>query len=158
MPESSPSWCHAPFDPEGILGSLTAAVTCIIGLQFGHILVQIQDHKERLYRWSMLSIFFFVLGVFLVFFGVPLNKSLYTVSYTLLTSASAGFTFCAFYLLVDLWGYRWWLCVLEWMGVHALSIFILITSNIFVIFLQGFYWRSPENNIIHWIISCFIQQ
>lgn len=158
IPVDSPVWCHAPFDPEGILGSLTAAVTCIIGLQFGHVLVQIQDHKKRLYRWSMLSFFTFTLGVFLAFIGIPLNKSLYTVSYALLTSGSAGFTFCTLYLLVDLWGYRWLLSGLEWVGVHSLSIFILLTSNLAIIVLQGFYWRTPENNIIHSIISCFIQQ
>lgn len=33
--------------------------------------------------------------------GIPINKSLYTVSYMLITSASAGITFCAFYLLVS---------------------------------------------------------
>ncbi|KAH9611810.1 hypothetical protein KSS87_006753 [Heliosperma pusillum] len=100
IPESSPSWCHAPFDPEGILGSLTAAVTCIIGLQFGHVLVQTQDHKERLHWWSMLSIYCSMLGVLLAILGVPLNKSLYTVSYTRITSACAGLTFNAFYLMV----------------------------------------------------------
>ncbi|KAL4558915.1 hypothetical protein LXL04_037120 [Taraxacum kok-saghyz] len=36
--DSSPSWCYAPFEPEGILSSLTASVACIIGLQYGHIL------------------------------------------------------------------------------------------------------------------------
>ncbi|KAL9238409.1 hypothetical protein vseg_012835 [Gypsophila vaccaria] len=158
IPESSPSWCHAPFDPEGILGSLTAAVTCIIGLQFGHILVQIQDHKERLHRWSMLSIYCSMIGVLLAVLGVPLNKSLYTVSYALVTSAGAGFTFNTFYLLVDVWNYRWLLSILEWIGVHSLSIFILLTSNIAIVLLQGFYLRSPKNNIIHWIISCFIDQ
>ncbi|XP_028118946.1 uncharacterized protein LOC114316488 [Camellia sinensis] len=40
--DNSPSWCHTPFDLEGILSSLTAAVTCIIGLQYGHILGQLQ--------------------------------------------------------------------------------------------------------------------
>lgn len=158
IPVDSPAWCHASFDPEGILGSLTAAVTCIIGLQFGHILVLIQDHKERLYRWSTLSTFTFTAGVFLAFMGMPLNKSLYTVSYTLLTSGTAGFTFCTLYLLVDMWGYRWLLFGLEWMGLHSLSIFILLTSNIAIILLQGFYWRTPENNIIRQIISCFVQQ
>ncbi|KAJ8452968.1 hypothetical protein Cgig2_014731 [Carnegiea gigantea] len=161
IPVDSPAWCHASFDPEGILGSLTAAVTCIIGLQFGHILVLIQltlqsdddgdvsqDHKERLYRWSTLSTFTFTAGVFLAFMGMPLNKSLYSVSYTLITSGTAGFTFCALYLLVDMWGYRWLLFGLEWMGVHSLSIFILLTSNIAIILLQGFYWRTPENNIV----------
>ncbi|KAK9690741.1 hypothetical protein RND81_09G151100 [Saponaria officinalis] len=158
IPESSPSWCHAPFDPEGILGSLTAAVTCIIGLQFGHILVQMQDHKERLHWWSMLSIYCSMLGVPLAILGIPLNKSLYTVSYTLVTSACAGFTFNTFYLLVDVWNYRWLFSILEWVGVHSLSIFILLTSNIAIIALQGFYLRSPKNNIIHWIISCVIRQ
>ncbi|KAH9605314.1 hypothetical protein KSS87_013605 [Heliosperma pusillum] len=100
IPESSPSWCHTPFDPEGILGSLTAAVTCIIGLQFGHILVHMQDHKERLRWWSMLSIYCSLPGALLAILGVPLNKSLYTVSYALVTSGSAGFTFNALYLLV----------------------------------------------------------
>ncbi|KNA09996.1 hypothetical protein SOVF_148430 [Spinacia oleracea] len=158
VPEDSPSWCHAPFDPEGVLGSLTAALTCIIGLQFGHILVQTQDHKERLHRWSMLSIFTFILGLYLSFMGIPVNKSLFTVSYVLVTSACAGFIFCMFYLLVDVWKYRWLTVVLEWIGVHALSIFVLLTSNIAIVLLQGFYWRTPENNLIHWVISFFVSQ
>ncbi|GMH23653.1 hypothetical protein Nepgr_025496 [Nepenthes gracilis] len=158
VPKDSPSWCHAPFDPEGTIGSLTAAVTCIIGLQFGHILVQLQDHKQRLFNWSQLSISLFILGLILTFFGIPLNKSLYTMSYTLVTSASAGFTFCASYLLVDVLGYRNLTFVLEWMGIHSLIIFILVTSNIAIIVIQGFYWRAPANNIVHLIISCFIHR
>ncbi|XP_074287625.1 uncharacterized protein LOC141612753 [Silene latifolia] len=158
IPESSPSWCHAPFDPEGILGSLTAAVTCIIGLQFGHILVHMQDHKERLHWWLMLSIYCSLPGVLLAILGVPLNKSLYTISYALVTSGSAGFTFSALYLLVDVWDYRRLMSILEWMGVHSLSIFILVTSNIAIVLLQGFYLQAPNNNIIHGIISCFIHQ
>ncbi|XP_071702997.1 uncharacterized protein [Rutidosis leptorrhynchoides] len=42
--ESSPSWCFAPFEPEGILSSLTASVACIIGLQYGHILTQLKTN------------------------------------------------------------------------------------------------------------------
>lgn len=158
VPENSPSWCHAPFDPEGLLGSLTAAVTCIIGLQFGHILVQLQEHKDRLQNWSILSVSCFILGLFLAFVGIPLNKSLYTVSYTLLTSGIAGITFCASYILVDVYGYRRVTSILEWMGVHSLSIFVLITSNIAIVVIQGFYFKDPSNNIIHWIISSFVQK
>ncbi|KAF8405435.1 hypothetical protein HHK36_010341 [Tetracentron sinense] len=145
--ESLPSWCHAPFDPEGILSSLTAAVTCIIGLHFGHVLVQLEDHKGRLFHWIIFSVSLLVLGFFLAYIGIPLNKSLYTISYMLLTSASAGITFCALYLLVDVCGYRCLVSVLEWMGMHSLSIFVLVTSNLAVIAIQGFYRASPENNI-----------
>ncbi|KAG6651571.1 hypothetical protein I3843_06G115400 [Carya illinoinensis] len=153
VPESSPPWCHAPFDPEGILSSLTAAVTCIFGLQYGHVLANLQDHKGRLKNWSLFSTSMFVLGLLLAFTGIPLNKSLYTVSYMLITSASAGITFCALYLLVDVYGYRRLTSVLEWMGRHSLSIFVLIASNLAIIAIQGFYWTVPDNNIVHWIIS-----
>lgn len=156
--ESMPSWCHATFDPEGIVSSLTAAATSIIGLQYGHILVQFQDHKGRLYNWSILSLSLLVVGLFLDFIGMPLNKSLYTISYMLVTSAAGGITFCLLYLLVDIYGWRRLMFVLEWMGKHSLSIFILITSNIAVIFIQGFYWRDPENNIIRWIVTRFVQK
>ncbi|XP_060963284.1 uncharacterized protein LOC133032802 isoform X2 [Cannabis sativa] len=158
VPESSPSWCNAPFDPEGILSSLTAAVTCIIGLQYGHILANLQDHKRRLESWTLLSISIFAIGLFLAFVGIPVNKSLYTISYMLITSASAGITFCIMYLLVDVYGFRRLTFLLEWMGIHSLSIFVLVTSNLAVIAVQGFYLHSPKNNMVHWIITCFVNK
>ncbi|EXB95709.1 hypothetical protein L484_007459 [Morus notabilis] len=39
LPPNSPGWCLAPFDPEGILSSLMAAITCFVGLHYGHIVV-----------------------------------------------------------------------------------------------------------------------
>ncbi|KAF4371986.1 hypothetical protein G4B88_001486 [Cannabis sativa] len=151
VPESSPSWCNAPFDPE-------AAVTCIIGLQYGHILANLQDHKRRLESWTLLSISIFAIGLFLAFVGIPVNKSLYTISYMLITSASAGITFCIMYLLVDVYGFRRLTFLLEWMGIHSLSIFVLVTSNLAVIAVQGFYLHSPKNNMVHWIITCFVNK
>nr|KYP53560.1 Heparan-alpha-glucosaminide N-acetyltransferase [Cajanus cajan] len=153
--DSSPSWCHAPFDPEGILSSITAAVSCIIGLQYGHVLAHLQDHKGRIDNWMCFSFSFLGLGSFLALIGIPLNKSLYTVSYMLLTSAVSGLTFIALYVLVDVHGYRRLTAGLEWMGKHALSIFVLVSSNLAVIAIQGFYWTQPENNIIHWIVTRF---
>ncbi|KAJ8765021.1 hypothetical protein K2173_010493 [Erythroxylum novogranatense] len=154
--ENSPPWCHAPFDPEGLLSSLTAAVACIIGLQYGHILAHIQDHKARIENWSVISLSLFVLGLLIAFSGIPVNKSLYTISYMLITSASAGITFSALYLLVDVYGYRRLTYVFEWMGVHALSIFIVVTSNLAIIAIQGFYRKAPQDNLIRWIVSFFV--
>ncbi|XP_010935137.1 uncharacterized protein [Elaeis guineensis] len=154
--DTSPSWCQAPFDPEGILGSLMAAVTCIMGLHFGHILLHFEDHKGRLANWLIFSLSTFALGLFLAFIGIPLNKSLYTISYTLLTTASAGLTFCALYLLVDVYGYRRLTFVFQWMGRHSLSIFVLLACDLAIIALQGFYWRNPKNNIVHLVVSLFV--
>ncbi|CAN1134522.1 Heparan-alpha-glucosaminide N-acetyltransferase [Linum perenne] len=69
VPDDAPSWCHAPFDPEGLISSITAAVTCLIGLQFGHVLAHLQDHKGRLENWCGFSVFLLVLGLFLALIG-----------------------------------------------------------------------------------------
>ncbi|KAH6787953.1 hypothetical protein C2S52_007505 [Perilla frutescens var. hirtella] len=148
VPQTSPSWCHAPFDPEGILSSPTAAATCIIGLQYGHILIQLQNHKERLWNWAIFSVSLMCLGLLLALVGMPLNKSLYTISYLMVTSATAGLTFCLLYALVDVYGWKRLTFALEWMGKHSLSIFILVTSNIIIILVQGFYLKSADNNIL----------
>ncbi|KZV41123.1 hypothetical protein F511_09319, partial [Dorcoceras hygrometricum] len=148
LSSASPSWCHAPFDPEGILSSITAAVACIIGLHYGHILLQLQHHKDRLWNWSIYSVLLMVLGLLLALSGTPLNKSLYTISYLMVTTATAGITFCILYTLVDVYGWRHLTSMLKWMGKHSLSIFILVTSNIVVIAAQGFYFKAPENNVV----------
>ncbi|CAN1264804.1 Heparan-alpha-glucosaminide N-acetyltransferase [Linum perenne] len=175
VPEDAPSWCHAPFDPEGLLSSLTAAVTCIIGLQFGHVLAHIQDHKTRLENWSGFSIFFLVIGLILVLLGVFPNQqtsvlnqlhadnlciSRDNICCTLLTGKislsnqhhhhenSYDFLCKNRSLQVDVYGQRWLTLPLEWMGKHSLTIFMVVSSNLAVIAIQGFYWKSPDNNLV----------
>ncbi|CAK9147409.1 unnamed protein product [Ilex paraguariensis] len=38
--------------------------------------------------------------------------------------------------------------VLQWMGMNALVIYALAACDLFPAALQGFYWRSPENNLV----------
>lgn len=59
-----------------------------------------------------------------------------------------GFLFYFFCGKVDFHGYRRFAYLLEWMGNHALSIFVLISSNLAIIAIQGFYFHTPENNIV----------
>ncbi|XP_073144132.1 uncharacterized protein [Henckelia pumila] len=49
--------------------SITAVVACIIGLHYGHTLIQLQHHKERLWNWSVYSVLLTVLGMVLAFSG-----------------------------------------------------------------------------------------
>lgn len=63
-------------------------------------------------------------------------------------------------LQVDVYGYRCLTSMLEWMGLHSLSIFVLISSNLAIIAIQGFYLTVPENNIVSiqtWQIPFFTE-
>lgn len=148
LPPDAPSWCQAPFDPEGLLSSIMAVVTCLIGLQFGHVIVHFEDHKDRIVQWMIPSSSLLVLAFSLDFLGLHMNKALYSLSYTCVTAAAAGILFAGIYVLVDVYCFRRPTCAMEWMGRHALMIYILIACNILPVLIQGFYWGDPQNNLL----------
>ncbi|XP_057436592.1 uncharacterized protein LOC130729004 isoform X1 [Lotus japonicus] len=148
LPPDAPAWCQAPFDPEGLLSSVMAIVTCLIGLHYGHIIVHYKDHRVRIIHWMIPTSCLIVFGFALHLFGMHVNKVLYSFSYTCVTAGAAGILLVAIYLMVDVCGYSRVTKVMEWMGKHALMIYVLAACNIFPIFLQGFYWGNPHNNIL----------
>ncbi|XP_058102643.1 uncharacterized protein LOC131246484 [Magnolia sinica] len=151
LPLDAPSWCQAPFDPEGLLSSVMAVVTCLIGLHYGHIIVHFKDHRDRILQWTIPSFCLVVLGLSLDSLGMHVNKVLYSLSYTCLTAGAAGILLTGTYLLVDVHGYRRPTIVMEWMGMNALMIYVLAACNIVPVILQGFYWRKPQNNFLRLI-------
>ncbi|GAA0157235.1 hypothetical protein LIER_14545 [Lithospermum erythrorhizon] len=148
LPPNAPGWCLAPFDPEGILSSLMAALTCFVGLQYGHILVHVKDNKQRLTLWAIISLPLVLLGYFIEIIGVPLSKPLYTLSYMFVTAGSSGFLLAIIFYIVDVIHVRMPMLIFQWMGMNALIVYALAACDIFPAVLQGFYWRAPENNLV----------
>ncbi|XP_019456916.1 PREDICTED: heparan-alpha-glucosaminide N-acetyltransferase-like [Lupinus angustifolius] len=148
LPPDAPSWCQAAFDPEGLLSTVMAIVTCLVGLHYGHIIIHFKDHKVRMLYWMIPSSCLVVCGLTLDLLGMHINKVLYSFSYTCVTAAAAGFLFVGTYLLVDVCGYSSLTMILQWMGKHALMIYILVACNVFPVLIQGFYWGKPQNNIL----------
>ncbi|KAI8522628.1 hypothetical protein RHMOL_Rhmol13G0010900 [Rhododendron molle] len=149
LPQNSPEWCLAPFDPEGILSSLMAAMTCVVGLHFGHIIVHFKGHMQRVFLWSMSSAPLLISGYVLFVLGIPLSKPLYTLSYMCITAGASGFLLTIIFYIVDVKHVQKPAMVLQWMGMNALIIFALGACDLFPAALQGLYWRSPENNLVN---------
>lgn len=148
LPADAPSWCEAPFDPEGLLSTIMAVVTSLIGLQFGHVLLHSKHHRDRIFQWMIPTFGLLALAFSLDFCGMHMNKALYTVSYTCITAGVSGLLLAGIYLLVDVYNYRRPWCAMEWMGKNALVIYVLVACNIFPLFIQGFYWKEPSNNLL----------
>ncbi|TKY52480.1 Heparan-alpha-glucosaminide N-acetyltransferase [Spatholobus suberectus] len=148
LPPDSPGWCLAPFDPEGILSSLMAAITCFMGLQYGHIIVLLQGHKQRVLLWSVFSFSLLLVGYILEILGIPLSKALYTLSYMCITAGASGLVMTAIYCIVDIEHLRKPTVLLQWVGMNALVVYALAACDIFPAVIQGFYWHSPENNLV----------
>lgn len=148
----APSWCYAPFEPEGILSSISAILSTIIGVHFGHVLVHFEGHQARLKHWILMGFALLISGIILHFtHAIPLNKQLYTLSYVCVTSGAAALVFSAFYILVDIWGFRYLFLPLEWIGMNAMLVYVMAAEGIFAGFINGWYYDDPQNTLIYWI-------
>ncbi|ERN16800.1 hypothetical protein AMTRI_Chr02g221500 [Amborella trichopoda] len=159
LPPNSPVWCLAPFDPEGILSSVSAIVTCFAGLQYGHILVGFKSHMTRILLWTISSSALLGVGFVLLALGMPISKPLYTLSYMCITVGTGGFLFIVIYYIVDVCNFRRSTILLEWMGMNALIVYALAACDLFPAAIQGFYWRSPANNLVsatEWLLETLL--
>ncbi|GJT95215.1 hypothetical protein Tco_1090733 [Tanacetum coccineum] len=146
--KDAPSWCWAPFEPEGILSSISAILSTIIGVHFGHVLIQMKDHTSRLKHWIIMGLGLVVLGIILhVSNAIPLNKQLYTFSYVCVTSGAAALVFSFFYIMVDVWKLRYLFLPLEWIGKNAMLVYVMAAAGIFAGFINGWYYDDPHNTL-----------
>ncbi|GMP60456.1 hypothetical protein CsSME_00023319 [Camellia sinensis var. sinensis] len=145
----APSWCWAPFEPEGILSSISAILSTIIGVHYGHVLIHMKSHSSRLIHWIVMGLALLVLGITLHFTNaIPLNKQLYTFSYVCVTSGAAALVFSAFYTLVDIWNLKYLFLPLEWIGMNAMLVYVMAAEGIFSAFINGWYYGDPHNTLM----------
>jgi predicted acyltransferase len=117
-------WAQAKvYDPEGLLSTIPALVTALIGVLTGSWL---RTEKSRIEKAAGM----FVAGAVLVAVGwgwnsfFPINKALWTSSYVLFTGGLAlqFLTFC--YWLIDIKEYRRWARPFEIFGLNAIALYV----------------------------------
>jgi predicted acyltransferase len=118
-------WAQAKvYDPEGLLSTIPALATTLIGVLTGHWL---RTEKTRYEKAAGM----FVVGAICVAIGwawnafFPINKALWTSSYVLFTGGLA-LQFLAFcYWLIDIKGYRRWAKPFEVFGLNAIALYVV---------------------------------
>ncbi|KAL6660523.1 hypothetical protein ACP70R_001558 [Stipagrostis hirtigluma subsp. patula] len=142
------SWCLAPFEPEGLLSSISSILSGTIGIHYGHVLIHFKTHKERLKHWLLMGFMLLALGILLHFtHAIPINKQLYSFSYVCFTAGAAGIVLSAFYIVIDVWGLRTPFLFLEWIGMNAMLVFVLGAQGILAAFVNGWYYESPDDTL-----------
>ncbi|XP_021289735.1 heparan-alpha-glucosaminide N-acetyltransferase-like [Herrania umbratica] len=150
--ENAPSWCRAPFEPEGLLSSILAILSGTIGIHCGHVLIHFKGHSERLKQWVSMALGLIIVAIILHFTdAIPINKQLYSFSYVCFTAGAAGIVFSAFYVLIDVWGFRTPFLFLEWIGMNAMLVYVLGAQGILAAFVNGWYYESSNNTLVYWI-------
>jgi len=117
-------WAQAKvYDPEGILSTIPALATALIGVLAGHWLRSKKTPYEKVAG-------LFVAGAICVAVGwawnpfFPINKALWTSSYVLFTGGLALQFFALCYWVIDIKGYRRWARPFEIFGVNAIALYV----------------------------------
>lgn len=131
------------WDPEGILSTLPAIVTGILGLLAGHIILHQREIKQKL-----LSLFF--MGFILIAIGdlwqwfFPINKNIWSSSYTCLMGGFATLTLAALIYLIDLKGKDKWIYPATVFGTNAITAYVL--SGILTVIFYNDAWIANGLN------------
>ncbi|KAK3226609.1 hypothetical protein Dsin_006471 [Dipteronia sinensis] len=150
--EGAPTWCRAPFEPEGLLSTISAILSGTIGIHYGHVLIHFKGHSERLKQWVSMALGLLIIAIILHFTdAIPINKQLYSFSYVCFTAGAAGIVFSGLYILIDVWGWRTPFLFLEWIGMNAMLVFVLGAQGILAGFVNGWYYKNPDNTLVNWI-------
>eukprot|EP00257_Ricinus_communis_P025761 XP_025013175.1 heparan-alpha-glucosaminide N-acetyltransferase [Ricinus communis] len=148
----APSWCLAPFEPEGLLSTISAILSGTIGIHYGHVLIHFKGHSERLKQWVSMGLGLFLIAIILHFTdAIPINKQLYSFSYVCFTAGAAGIVFSGFYILIDVLGLRIPFLFLEWIGMNAMLVYVMAAQGIFEGFINGWFYKSNNNTLVYWI-------
>jgi predicted acyltransferase len=112
------------FDPEGLLSTLPAIATLLIGILAGEWMRTKHSGSRKALGLAAIGIVLLLLGLLLnpVF---PINKKLWTSTFVLFSGGFSLIAFSACYWIVDLRRWQWWTLPALIFGTNAIVSFVL---------------------------------
>lgn len=115
-------------DPEGLLSTLPAIVTCLFGVFTGYWLQEAKDEQKSGYE-IVAGLFFFGLVCVVIgqvwHFWFPINKPIWTSSYVVFTGGMALLFLAMCYYLIDIKQVSGWSKPFVIFGTNALAFYVL---------------------------------
>lgn len=154
MWESSKTW-----DPEGILSTIPAIATGLIGLLIGQLLNSPLLKMEKAKKLAITGTILIILGqLWNIFF--PINKALWTSSYVLYTAGLATLVFSILYYCIDIADYKKGTKLFLIWGVNPMIVFFLsqiIPQAIVMISLQNPKAPTEQINLLDYLYVFGVQ-
>ncbi|MDQ7817246.1 MAG: DUF5009 domain-containing protein [Melioribacteraceae bacterium] len=146
------------WDPEGIISTIPAIATTLMGVLTGEYLHKSEHSKIEKSAWM------FTAGAALLLIGasldmwMPINKSIWTVSYSIFMSGWALCIFGIFYFLIDAKGIKRWAQPFVVYGMNAIFVFVLSGLFAKAIGMWKFYVRLSDGSYSNVSIKNLIMQ
>ncbi|HYW95774.1 MAG TPA: DUF5009 domain-containing protein [Bacteroidales bacterium] len=144
-------------DPEGILSTIPAISTALLGMLTGHLLkiknVTLSPNK-KLGIMAGAGVVFILLSL-LWNLVLPINKNLWTSSFVMTTAGFSLLFLSFFYLVMDIWHIKWWAFPFVVIGLNPITIYLAQAGMISFTataqyFFGGLIRFAPEANQPFW--------
>ncbi len=113
------------WDPEGLLSTLPAVGTCLLGVFAGLLL----RSREFCDRWKLIYLASFGLAAVLLGFlwgtQFPVVKKIWTSSFVLVAGGYSALLLALFYGVVDVCKWQRWCAPFVWVGLNPITIYVL---------------------------------
>lgn len=143
------------WDPEGVVSTLPAISTVLFGVLTGHLLRSKIEKMEK-------AVIMLAVGVVAITVGMawhhwlPINKNIWTSSYTVFMAGMALAFLGLCYYLVDIKKWQWGSKPFIVYGMNAITVFV--ASGLIAKFLIFVKWENVEGKMISlkgWLMSMF---
>ncbi|MGB8184903.1 MAG: hypothetical protein WCF37_07750, partial [Pseudolabrys sp.] len=112
-------------DPEGLLSTMPAIGTCLLGVLAGLLL------KDRRLTPTQKSIWLISSGVAMIFAGYlwglqfPVIKLIWTSSFVLVTGGYSAVLLGVMHQMIDVWRWKAWATIFVWIGANAIALYFI---------------------------------
>lgn len=112
------------WDPEGILSTLPAIGTCLLGVFAGLILRSATVSPDKKVLWLVVGGLGALALGWLWNLQFPVIKKIWTSSFVLVAGGFSSLLLAAFYWVIDVKGWRNWSLPFVWYGCNAITIYV----------------------------------
>jgi predicted acyltransferase len=118
--------------PEGGLGTITMVGNAMLGMFAGDILRGAASGMGRIWRLLAYAAMLASSGLLMAFafgeYSLPVNKSIWSSSFALVTAAISSTLLAVFYWMVDVKGWRRWGFFFKVIGMNAITVYLLMRT------------------------------
>ena len=139
-----------PVDPEGLLGTISSVAHVLLGFYCGKLIREGQTIEQKVIALFTVGTVL-VVGGYLLSYGLPLNKRIWSPSYAMATCGLASLLQALLMYVIDIRKRSGWTTFFHVFGVNALALYV--SSELLAILLGHIGVSEAVYGAIHAVIA-----
>ena len=139
----------SPVDPEGLMGTISSVAHVLLGFYCGMLIRKRETVEQKVIALFVVGAIG-VIGGYLLSYGLPLNKRIWSPSYVLMTCGLASLLQALLMYVIDIQKKSGWTTFFHVFGVNALALYV--SSELLAILLKNIGVSDVIYNGIHAVI------